>query len=58
MFKEAIDYTVKFLKANLAFGLGMIVGSAIGTTVTIMITMGYLGGMESMMIWQQVMCGG
>lgn len=46
-----------FVKANFFFGLGMIIGSIIGTTTTIIVTMGYYGVSETITNYQQLVCG-
>ena len=52
------SWIVTFFKTNLAFGLGMIIGSLIGTFTTVFLTMGYLGGTETLQMYQQAVCGG
>lgn len=47
-----------FFKTNIVFGLGMIVGSAIGTCTTIAITMGLYGALPTLEIYRQAVCGG
>ena len=47
-----------FIKGNLMFFMGMVFGSVIGTTTTIMITFGYLGVSETISIYQSTLCDG
>lgn len=48
----------KFVKGNVMFLIGMVFGSVVGTTTTIMITMGYMGAEETISIYQSNLCGG
>lgn len=46
------------VKGNVMFFMGMVFGSVIGTVTTVMITMGYLGVNETVMIYQSNICNG
>lgn len=48
----------KFIKGNLMFFMGMVFGSVVSTTTTIMITMGYFGISETVSIYQSSLCSG
>jgi len=47
-----------FAKKNVAFFLGLVFGSTVGTITTIVLFMGYYGVSETLEVYQQVICGG
>jgi len=46
-----------FFRVNLVFGLGMIVGSVIGTCTTLAITYGLSGQIPNIQLYCQTICG-
>lgn len=48
----------KFIKSNIAFFVGMIFGSVVATTTTIMLTMGYFGVAETISMYRSTLCEG
>lgn len=55
--RKVLNFLLYLLKQNIAFGLGMVLGSVIGTTTTIMFTMSYFGVEETVVEYQKVICG-
>lgn len=47
-----------FIKHNFLFFVGLVFGSVIGTTTTIMVTMGMFGAAETIEMYQSSLCDG